>query len=145
MHLPSLGWCSRHLPKLLTIFGYRGPVLRAVAIDVHFGIEPSRVVKSARFDEHGVRHHGDVRGDRRSALRTEVSVDRLTTIAGVVKCLNRPLNRYCRSRYSDHHREGRSRLLLTVLAMAHRDDGGFSRRGIANLPTETTASHTHFL
>jgi hypothetical protein len=29
--------------------------------------------------------------------------------------------------------------------MAHRDEGGFSGRGIADLPTETTASHTHFV
>ena len=30
--------------------------------------------------------------------------------------------------------------------MAHRDDGGFSGRGILNLPAETTASHfTHFV
>jgi len=74
--MPSLCWRSRHLPEFLTTFGYRGPVLRAVAIDVHFRIEPSRVVKSARFDEHDVGHHGNVREDRRSALGTEVSVDR---------------------------------------------------------------------
>ena len=135
-----------HLPEFLTTFGYVGPVLRAVAIDVHFRIEPSRVVKSPSLDEPDVRHHGDVREDRRSALVTEVSVDRLTTIAGVVKCLKRPLNRYCGFRYSDQHRKGRPRLLLTVLAMAHRDNGGFSGRRIANLPAETTAGHfTHFL
>jgi hypothetical protein len=68
-----------HLSEFLTAFGYMNPVLRAVAIDVHFRIEPTRVVKSASFDEPEFRHQGDVRENRRPALRTEVSVNRLTT------------------------------------------------------------------
>ena len=51
---------GRHLPEFLTAFGYGSPVLRTVAVDVHFGIEPTRVIKSTSFDEPEFRHDGYV-------------------------------------------------------------------------------------
>jgi len=49
-----------HLPEFLTVFRDMSPVLRAVAIDVHFRIEPTRVIKSPSFDKPEVRHHSDL-------------------------------------------------------------------------------------
>jgi hypothetical protein len=52
-----------HFCESLTGFGYRRPALGAVAINVHFGIEPSRIVQSAGFDKGDTGHDGDVRKD----------------------------------------------------------------------------------
>jgi hypothetical protein len=46
--------------EFLAAFGYVNPALCAVAIDMHLGIEPSRVVESSSFDEPEFRHYGDV-------------------------------------------------------------------------------------
>jgi hypothetical protein len=46
--------------KFLAAFGYVNPALCAVAIDVHFRIEPSRVVESPSFDEPEFRHYCEV-------------------------------------------------------------------------------------
>ena len=67
-------------------------MLLAVAIDMHFRIEPTRVIQRARFDKGDSGHDGDVREDWRAAFRTEVSLNRLTTIAGIVKRLDPSLN-----------------------------------------------------
>ena len=67
-------------------------MLLAVAIDMHFRIEPTRVIQRARFDKGDPGQDGGVREDWRAAFRTEVSLNRLTTIAGVVKRLNPSLN-----------------------------------------------------
>ena len=85
----SLSW---HLREFLTAFGYVSPALRTVAIDVHFRIEPACVIEGASFDKRESRHSGDIREDRRSAFRTKVPLNRLTTVASVVECLNSSLN-----------------------------------------------------
>jgi hypothetical protein len=73
----------------------------AIAIDVHFRIEPTRVVKSVSFNETEFWHDGNLGGDWRSALWTEFSLNRLTTIASVVERLDLALNRNCRFRHSN--------------------------------------------
>jgi hypothetical protein len=108
---------------------------------MNFGVEPCRIIESAGFDERDARHHGDIREDGRAALRTEVSVDRLPTIARVVKRLELSLNRQSRFWNSDEDRESRPRLLLTVLAMAYSDKGGVCIRRIANLAAQAATGH----
>ena len=80
------------LREFLTAFGYECPALRAVAIYVHFRIEPTRLIERASLDQCEPRHDGDIREDWRPAFRTKVPVNRLTTVASVVKCLNSSLN-----------------------------------------------------
>ena len=60
-------------------------MLRTVAVDVHFGIEPTRVVKSTSFDEPEFRHDGYIGDDWRSAFWTEVSVNWLTAVTSIVE------------------------------------------------------------
>jgi hypothetical protein len=69
----------------------------------------------------------------------------LTTVALVVEYFQPSLGLHCRFRNSDQDREGRSRLFLTVSAMAHPDEGGFCIRRIPNLAAQTAACHfNHF-
>ena len=71
--------------------------------------------------------------------------------SGERPCINRSictvwpmLMRHCRFRNSYQNRKGRSRLLLTMLAMANPDEGRIRIREVSNLPAETTAGHfTH--
>jgi hypothetical protein len=42
---------GRHLRKFLTAFRYRHPMLRTVAIDVHFRVQPTRVIEGAGFNK----------------------------------------------------------------------------------------------
>ena len=98
----------RHLFELLDVIRYQGPLRLAVAIDMHFRIEPTRVVESVSFNEAEFGHDGNLGGDWRSALWTEVSLNQLTTIASVVKRLKLALNRNCRFRDSNLDRESRS-------------------------------------
>jgi hypothetical protein len=67
-------------------------MLFAVAIHMHFGLEPACVVERTSFDEGDARHYGGVSENGRTALRTEVPVNRLTAIPFVVKRLEPPLN-----------------------------------------------------
>ena len=84
---------GRHLPEFLTAFGYGSPVLRTVAVNVHFGIQPTRVIKSTSFDEPEFRHDGYVGYDWRSALWTKVSVNWLAAVTGIVKRFEISLDR----------------------------------------------------
>src|ERR1700733_10353767 len=93
------------------------------------------------LDERDAGHHGDIREDGRAALLTEVSVNRLPTIARVMKRLELSLNRESRFWNSDQDRESRPRLLLTVLAMAYSDKGRVCIRRIANLAAKTATGH----
>ena len=93
-------------------------MLRAIAINMQFRIQPTGIIEASGFNKREFRHYSDIGGYWRSAFGTEVSLNRLTAIASVVKCLKLPLNRYCGFRNSNYHRESRSRLLLAVLAMA---------------------------
>ena len=121
-------------------------MLSAIAINVQFRIEPTSVIEATGFNKRQFRHYSDIRRYWRSTLGTEVSLNRLTAIASVVKCLELPLNRYGRFWNSNHYRESRSRLLLAVLAMAHSDHDGVGIRGIPNLAAETAAAHlAHFV
>jgi hypothetical protein len=73
--------------KHLAPFRHSRPLLLAVAIDMHFGIEPAGIVERSSLDERDARHCRGIREDGRAALWTEVSVNRLTTFAGVMKSL----------------------------------------------------------
>src|SRR5580704_11912554 len=112
---------SRRLCEFLTAFGYRGPALSAVAVHVHFGIEPARIVESTSLDEGDSWHDGRVREDRRPALRTKVPLNGLAAIADVVKRLKLSLNRHRRFRNTDENRERGPGLPLTMGAVAHAD------------------------
>ena len=74
------------------MFGYGSPVLRAIAIDVHFRVKPSRIVESTGFDKRQFGQYGEIGGNWRSTLRTEIAVNPLTTVAGVMKGLKSPLD-----------------------------------------------------
>src|SRR5271170_3329886 len=76
-----------HLREFLTAFGYMSPLLLAVAIDMHFRIEPTGVIEGAGPNKRDTGHHCEVREDWRAAVRTEVALYRLTAIALVVKRL----------------------------------------------------------
>jgi hypothetical protein len=80
------------------------------------------------FNEAEFGHDGNVGEDWRSTLWTEISFNRLTSIASAVERLKLALNRNCRFRDSNVDRESRSTLLLTILAMAHHNKGGISSR-----------------
>src|SRR5215470_16436262 len=135
-----------HFREFLTGFWYRDPVLRAIAINVQFRIEPTRVIEGTGTNKRQFRVYSEIGRYWRTALGTEVSLNRSTAITSVVKCLEFPLNRYCRFRNCNHHREGRSRLLLAFLAMAHSDHGRICVRGITDLAAETATAHlTHFV
>ena len=84
---------GRHLPEFLTAFGYGSPVLRTVTVNVHFGIEPTRVIKSTSFDQPEFRHDGNVGYDWRSALWTKVSVNWLAAVTSIVKRFEISLDR----------------------------------------------------
>jgi hypothetical protein len=66
-------------------------VLLTVAVDVHFRIEPTRVVEGPSLNKSYPRHGGNIRKDWRPALWTKVPLNRLTTIASVVECLKLPV------------------------------------------------------
>jgi hypothetical protein len=82
---------GRHLPEFLTAFGYGSPVLRTVAVNVHFGIEPTRVIKSTSFDEPEFR--GYLGYDWRSALWTKVLVNWWAAVTSIVKRFEISLDR----------------------------------------------------
>jgi hypothetical protein len=54
---------------------------------MNIGIEPRRIIESAGFDERDAGHHSGIREDGRAAFWAEVSVNRLTAIARVMKRL----------------------------------------------------------
>jgi hypothetical protein len=60
---------------------------------MHFGIQPARIVERSSLDERDARHSRSIREDWRAALRTEVSINRLTGFAGVMKSLWLSLDR----------------------------------------------------
>jgi hypothetical protein len=59
---------------------------------MHFWVQPGRIVERSSFYEHYAWHCRDIGEDGRAALRAEVSVNRLTAIARVMKRLNSSLN-----------------------------------------------------
>jgi len=67
-------------------------MLLAVAIDMQFGLKPACVVERASLDEGNTRHHGGVSENGRTALGTEVSINRLAAIPRVMKRLKLPLD-----------------------------------------------------
>jgi hypothetical protein len=83
---------SGHFRKFLTIFGYKSPLHFAIAVDAHFGIEPTGIIKSARFNKCDVGHYCCVCEDWRPAFRAEVALNRLAAVPGVVKNLYPSLN-----------------------------------------------------
>ena len=76
-----------HFPEFLTAFRDRCPTLRAIAVDVEFRIEPTRVIQGTCFDKSNFGHDRSVCEDRRTTFRTEISFNRLAAIAYVVKRL----------------------------------------------------------
>src|SRR5262249_50403374 len=78
---------GRHLPKFLTAFPYGHPALRAIAIEVHFRVEPARVIEGAGFDKSKVGHDGHVGRDRRPTLGTKIPTNRLAAVPGVIERL----------------------------------------------------------
>ena len=119
---------GRHLCEFVAGVRYDGPLCLAVAIDMNFRIEPSRVVESVSFNEAELGNDGNIGDNWRPAVWTELSLNRLTTIASAVKRLKMALNRNCRFWNSNLDRESRSTLLLTVLAVAHHNNGGLRTR-----------------
>ena len=84
--IPNSHWkLRRHLSEFLTAFGYGGPGLGTIAIQMHFRIHPACVVESASFYEPEIRHNSNIRDNRRSAFRTEASIDGLTAVTGIVE------------------------------------------------------------
>ena len=67
-------------------------MLFAVAINVHFGLEPTCVVERTSLDEGDTRHHGRVSENGRTALGKKFSINRLTAVPCVVKRFKLPLN-----------------------------------------------------
>jgi hypothetical protein len=136
----------RHLREFLATFGDRSPVRFAVAIDMRFWVEPTCVIQRAHVDKGDAGHHGNFQEDWRAAFWTEVALDRLTTIARIMIRLSLSLNGHCRPWNGDQGGEGRSRLLLAILAMAYDNKSRVCSSQIANLATETVSTHfTHFI
>jgi hypothetical protein len=111
------------LREFSTTFGYGSPLLFTVAIDVHFRIKPTRIIKRSSVYKGETGNTGRVKDDWRSAFWTEASFNELTTIAFVVKCFEQALCRNCRFRNGDEDRKRSSRLFLAMLAMAHENSG----------------------
>jgi hypothetical protein len=128
------------LREFSTTFGYGSPLLFTVAIDVHFRIKPTRVIKRSSEYKGETGNTGTVKDDWRSAFWTEASFNELTTIGFVVKCFEHALCRNCRFRNGDEDRKRSSRLFLAILAMAYKSCG-ICIRGVPNLTAETTANH----
>src|SRR5260370_36164761 len=59
------------LREFSTTFGYGSPLLFTVAIDVHFRIKPTRVIKRSSVYKGETGNTGSVKDGWRSAFRTE--------------------------------------------------------------------------
>jgi len=96
----ALQLCGR-FREFLAALGYMCPAFRAVAIDMHLGVEPSCVIEGTSFYESDPWHDSDFRENWRPTLRAKVALDRLTTVALVVKYLQSSLSFHCRLWNSD--------------------------------------------
>ena len=83
--------CSRPSSRIFGCLRVWAPLCFAAAPDAHFGIEPSRVIKGASVNKGEAGYTGGFKGNWRSAIRTEASLNRLTAMAFITKCLCRPV------------------------------------------------------
>src|SRR5215217_3411643 len=116
------------------------PRLGAIAPHVHLWSKPRRLVQRPCVEPLHIRRRNNLADDGRAALGTELAEDRQSALAYVLESrqgfsldLQAPL------REDDEDRKGRTRLLLAMVAVAHRGHHGFRLALVADATAQATS------
>src|SRR5919107_1220198 len=116
------------------------PRLGAITPHVHLRPKPRRVVQRASVEPLHIRGREHLAHEGRATLGTELSEDRQSAIAHVLEGRQGfPLDSKAPLGEDDKDRKCRTRLLLAVVAVAHRSQGGFRLALVADATTQATS------
>src|SRR5215208_4156347 len=116
------------------------PRLGAITPYVHLRPKPRRVVQRSRVEPLQLRRRNYLAHDGRAAPGTELAVDRQSALAYVLESRQGfSLDSQAPLREDDEDREGRTRLLLAVPAVARRGQYGFRLAFVADATVQATS------